>query len=77
MIELIQRLNDIIYKINDKLNILTKLVDPSSEFMPLYSMLSIIVSIFLIILGIKVRKKFLIVIAIISIIINILIILDR
>ncbi|HBE9251668.1 hypothetical protein GSQ33_05075 [Clostridioides difficile] len=77
MIELIQRLNDIIYKINDKLNIHTKLVDPSSEFMPLYSMLSIIVSIFLIILGIKVRKKFLIVIAIISIIINILIILDR
>ncbi|EQI95542.1 putative membrane protein [Clostridioides difficile P32] len=45
--------------------------------MPLYSMLSIIVSIFLIILGIKVRKKFLIIIAIISIIINILIILDR
>ncbi|WP_074438798.1 hypothetical protein [Clostridioides difficile] len=77
MIELIQRLNDIIYKINDKLNIHTKLVDPSSEFMPLYSMLSIIVSVFLIILGIKVRKKFLIVIAIISIIINILIILDR
>lgn len=56
MIELIQRLNDIIYKINDKLNIHTKLVDPSSELMPLYSMLSIIVSIFLIILGIKVRK---------------------
>ncbi|NIZ86430.1 hypothetical protein GSM02_04035, partial [Clostridioides difficile] len=53
MIELIQRLNDIIYKINDKLNIHTKLVDPSSELMPLYSMLSIIVSIFLIILGIK------------------------
>ncbi|HBL8495509.1 TPA: hypothetical protein OUL17_002053 [Clostridioides difficile] len=77
MIELIQRLNDIIYKINDKLNIQTKLVDPSSELMPLYSMLSIIVSIFLIILGIKVRKKFLIIIAIISIIINILIILDR
>lgn len=76
MIELIQRLNDIIYKINDKLNIHTKLVDPS-ELMPLYSMLSIIVSIFLIILGIKVRKKFLIIIAIISIIINILIILDR
>lgn len=77
MIELIQRLNDIIYKINDKLNIHTKLVDPSSELMPLYSMLSIIVSIFLIILGIKVRKKFLIIIAIISIIIYILIILDR
>ncbi|HHY0139403.1 TPA: hypothetical protein ACVT70_003432 [Clostridioides difficile] len=77
MIELIQGLNDIIYKINDKLNIHTKLVDPSSELMPLYSMLSIIVSIFLIILGIKVRKKFLIIIAIISIIINILIILDR
>ena len=77
MIELIQRLNDIIYKINDKLNIHTKLVDPSRELMPLYSMLSIIVSIFLIILGIKVRKKFLIIIAIISIIINILIILDR
>ncbi|EMJ5408332.1 hypothetical protein [Clostridioides difficile] len=77
MIELIQRLNDIIYKINDKLNIHTKLVDPNSELMPLYSMLSIIVSIFLIILGIKVRKKFLIIIAIISIIINILIILDR
>ena len=59
------------------INIHIKLVDPSSELMPLYSMLSIIVSIFLIILGIKVRKKFLIIIAIISIIINILIILDR
>ncbi|VII09405.1 Uncharacterised protein [Clostridioides difficile] len=77
MIELIQRLNDVIYKINDKLNIHTKLVDPSSELIPLYSMLSIIVSIFLIILGIKVRKKVLIVIAIIAIIVNVLIILDR
>ena len=77
MIELIQRLNDIIYKINDKLNIHTKLVDPSSELMPLYSILSIIVSIFLIVLGIKVRKKFLIIMAIISIIVNVLIILDR
>ncbi|EQG23669.1 hypothetical protein QIG_0546 [Clostridioides difficile DA00065] len=40
-------------------------------------MLSIIVSIFVIILGIKVRKKVLIVIAIIAIIVNVLIILDR
>lgn len=77
MIELIQKLNNIIYKINDKLNIHTKLVDPSSELMPLYSIFSIIISIFLIILGIKIRKKFLIIIAIIAIIVNILIILDR
>ncbi len=77
MIELIQKLNNIIYKINDKLNIHTKLVDPSSELMPLYSIFSIIISIFLIILGIKIRKKFLIIIAVIAIIVNILIILDR
>lgn len=77
MIELIQRLNDIIYKINDKLNIHTKLVDPSSELMPFYSILSIIFSVFIIILGIKTRKNFLIVIAVIAIIVNILIILDR
>ncbi|KPI56971.1 hypothetical protein IM33_02420 [Clostridioides difficile] len=77
MIELIQKLNNVIYKINDKLNIHTKLVDPSSELMPLYSIFSIIISIFLIILGIKIRKKFLIIIAIIAIIVNILIILDR
>lgn len=77
MIELIQKLNDIIYKINDKLNIHTKLVDPSSELMPFYSILSIIVSILLILLGIKIRKNFLIVIAVIAIIINVLIILDR
>ncbi|MBY2477920.1 hypothetical protein KWV16_13635 [Clostridioides difficile] len=77
MIELIQKLNDIIYKINDKLNIHTKLVDPSSELMPFYSILSIIVSILLIILGVKIRKNFLIVIAVIAIIINVLIILDR
>ncbi|CZR95815.1 MULTISPECIES: hypothetical protein [unclassified Clostridioides] len=77
MIELIQKLNDIIYKINDKLNIHTKLVDPSSELMPFYSILSIIFSAFIIILGIKTRKNFLIVIAVIAIIINILIILDR
>lgn len=77
MIELIQRLNDIIYKINDKLNIHTKLVDPSNELMPFYSILSIIFSAFIIILGIKTRKNFLIVIAVIAIIINVLIILDR
>ncbi|HGM3506055.1 TPA: hypothetical protein ACKOR7_000609 [Clostridioides difficile] len=77
MIELIQKLNNVIYKINDKLNIHTKLVDPSSELMPLYSIFSIIISIFLIILGIKIRKKFLIIIAVIAIIVNILIILDR
>ncbi|MCI9977461.1 hypothetical protein C4097_05855 [Clostridioides difficile] len=77
MIELIQKLNDIIYKINDKLNIHTKLVDPSSELMPFYSILSIIFAAFIIILGIKTRKNFLIVIAVIAIIINILIILDR
>lgn len=77
MIELIQRLNDIIYKINDKLNIHTKLVDPSSELMPFYSILSIIFSVFIIILGIKTRKNFLIVIAVIAIIVNVLIILDR
>ncbi|EQF27146.1 putative membrane protein [Clostridioides difficile CD160] len=45
--------------------------------MPFYSILSIIVSILLIILGVKIRKNFLIVIAVIAIIINVLIILDR
>ncbi|EGT4251935.1 Uncharacterised protein [Clostridioides difficile] len=77
MIKLIQKINAIIYKINDKLNIHTKLIDPSNYLMLLYSMLSIIVSIFLIILYIKVRKKFLIIITVISIIVNFLIILDR
>ncbi|QWR37740.1 hypothetical protein E1H32_03260 [Clostridioides difficile] len=77
MIKLIQKINAIIYKINDKLNIHTKLIDPSNYLMLLYSMLSIIVSIFLIILYIKVRKKFLTIITVISIIVNFLIILDR
>ncbi|MCC0640964.1 MULTISPECIES: hypothetical protein [unclassified Clostridioides] len=77
MIELIQKLNDIIYKINEKLNIHTKLVDPSSELMPFYSTLSIMFAIFLIVLGIKIKRKLLIVIAVITIIINVLIILDR
>ncbi|MCC0646699.1 hypothetical protein [Clostridioides sp. ZZV15-6598] len=77
MIELIQKLNDAIYKINEKLNIHTKLVDPGSELMPFYSILSIIFSIFLIVLGIKIKRTFPIVIGVITIIINILIILDR
>nr|UWI50701.1 hypothetical protein NZ312_03130 [Clostridioides difficile] len=77
MVELIQKLNDIIYKINEKLNIHTKLVDPSSELMPFYSILSIIFSIFLIVLGIKIKRKLPLVIGVIAIIINVLIILDR
>ncbi|UWD48593.1 hypothetical protein NYR90_18885 [Clostridioides difficile] len=77
MIELIQKLNDAIYKINEKLNIHTKLVDPSSELMPFYSILSIIFSIFLIVLGIKIKRKLPLIIGVISIIINVLIILDR
>ncbi|MGX9754822.1 hypothetical protein ACWYRQ_01015 [Clostridioides difficile] len=77
MIELIQKLNNVIYEINEKLNIHTKLVNPSSELMPFYSILSIIFSIFLIVLGIKIKRKLPLVIGIIAIIINVLIILDR